>query len=280
MSIFNLHSNVVSDYRDFVRSFFTVADDRAREFIDRKLVEQARLWPEALLQVSPSYARVASVDQSADQGVLLRETAEILRTDSCSPFEILELNERGGAPCLVQHGQPFHLYQHQVEALELARRGETYVVTSGTGSGKSLTYFLPIIDSFLRQPPPRDRIAALVVHPMNALVNSQHEALKKLKRGYEQRTGRRFPINFAKYTGDVQGEPGVRCRRIHRKSCSPTTSWRNSCWSDPTTRHFLVHSPLAIRHSPLPTACGSLSSTNCTPTAVARVRTLRCSSGA
>ena len=60
MSIFNLHSSVLADCRDFVRSFFTVADDRAREFIGRELVEQARLWPEALLQVSPSYARVAS----------------------------------------------------------------------------------------------------------------------------------------------------------------------------------------------------------------------------
>ena len=64
MSIFNLHSDVLADYRDYVRSFFTVADDRAREFIDRELVEQARLWPEALLQVSPSYARVASVEHN------------------------------------------------------------------------------------------------------------------------------------------------------------------------------------------------------------------------
>ena len=66
MSIFTLHSNVVEDYRDFVRSFFTVADDRAREFIDHELLDEARLWPEALLQVSPSYARVASVDELAD----------------------------------------------------------------------------------------------------------------------------------------------------------------------------------------------------------------------
>ena len=63
MSIFNLHSNVLADYRDFVRSFFSVADDRAREFIERELVAEARLWPEALLQVSPSYARVASVGE-------------------------------------------------------------------------------------------------------------------------------------------------------------------------------------------------------------------------
>ena len=92
MSIFNLHSTVLGDYRDFVRSFFTVADDRAREFIDREPVEQARLWPEALLQVSPSYARAASVDELADRGVILRKTAQIFRADRGSPFEILELN--------------------------------------------------------------------------------------------------------------------------------------------------------------------------------------------
>jgi Lhr-like helicase len=206
MSIFTLHSTVVEDYRDFVRSFFSVADDRAREFIERELVQEARLWPEALLQVSPSYARVASVDELAERNVILRETAQIFRTERGSPFEILELNERGGAQGEVPQGKPFYLYQHQVEAMDRAGRRESYVVTSGTGSGKSLTYFLPIIDSFLRNPTARDRVAALVVYPMNALVNSQLEALNKLKRGYEQRTGRRFPISFGRYTGDVRGD--------------------------------------------------------------------------
>jgi ATP-dependent helicase YprA (DUF1998 family) len=187
MSIFDLYSNVLGDYRDFVRSFFTVDDDRAREFIERELVQEARLWPEALLQVSPSYARIASVDELASlvRNSLLPETAQIFRND---------------------RGEPFYLYQHQVEALDCARRRESYVVTSGTGSGKSLTYFLPIVDAFLGRATTPNRVAALVVYPMNALVNSQLEALKKLKRGYEQRTGRRFPVTFAKYTGDVQGD--------------------------------------------------------------------------
>jgi hypothetical protein len=38
---------------------------------------------------------------------------------------------------------------------------------------------------------------------MNALVNSQLQALEKLKDGYERRMGRRFPIPFAKYTGET-----------------------------------------------------------------------------
>lgn len=54
MSVFDLHSQVLADYRDFVRSFFTVADQRAREFVEHALVEEARLWPDFLLQVSPS----------------------------------------------------------------------------------------------------------------------------------------------------------------------------------------------------------------------------------
>jgi hypothetical protein len=37
MNIFSLHSNILGDYRDFVRSFFSVADDRAREFMENEL---------------------------------------------------------------------------------------------------------------------------------------------------------------------------------------------------------------------------------------------------
>lgn len=182
MSVFALHSAVLGDYRDFVHSFFSVADDRAREFVTRALDDEARLWPDFLLQVSPSYERTKSVDELADEGVILAETAQIFRTDD---------------------GKPFRLYRHQVEALERARRNTSYVVTSGTGSGKSLTYFLPIVDALLRQPPTADQVAAIVVYPMNALVNSQVKALDTLKHGYERRTGRPFPVRFARYTGET-----------------------------------------------------------------------------
>ncbi len=41
---------------------------------------------------------------------------------------------------------------------------------------------------------------------MNALVNSQYQSLEKLKSDYERRTGRQFPITFAKYTGETADE--------------------------------------------------------------------------
>lgn len=189
MSIFDLHAAVLQDYKDFVRSFFSVADDRARAFVDRVLNEENRLWPDYLLQVSPSYERTRTVDALAADGTLHPDTAQVFRTE---------------------RGEPFTLYTHQLEALS---QPSSYVVTSGTGSGKSLTYFLPIIDALIRKPAHGDRVAALVVYPMNALVNSQLSALKKLKELYERRTSRPFPVSFAKYTGETGEEARAELRQ-------------------------------------------------------------------
>ena len=47
-TIFDLHSAALADYRDFVRSFFLIADERARAFVDQALEEEGHLWPEPL----------------------------------------------------------------------------------------------------------------------------------------------------------------------------------------------------------------------------------------
>ena len=191
MSVFDLHAGVLNDYRDFVQSFINVADDRARERIENALNEGA-LWPDPLLQLSPSYVRADTVDELAGRGDLHQRTAEVFRTET---------------------GQPFRLYRHQEQAFELARAGRSYVVTSGTGSGKSLTYFLPIIDAAVRGVDEPDGLSAIVVYPMNALVNSQILALEKLQQQYEHRTGQSFPVTFARYTGDTPAAEREAIRR-------------------------------------------------------------------
>lgn len=40
MSIFDLHSQVLADYRAFVKSYFTIADARAHEYVNRALDEE------------------------------------------------------------------------------------------------------------------------------------------------------------------------------------------------------------------------------------------------
>jgi len=46
------------------------------------------------------------------------------------------------------------------------------MLTTGTGSGKSLSYIIPIVDFVLRHGPGKGT-QAIIVYPMNALANSQ-----------------------------------------------------------------------------------------------------------
>jgi hypothetical protein len=119
--------------------------------VDRALEEEARLWPDPLVQLSPSYAMGATVDELAQQGLITRETAEIFRSAD---------------------GKPFRLYRHQEEAIRRALPGESFVVTSGTGSGKSLCYFLPMVDNLIRHP----ETGALVAAPAPSGLLTHHGA--------------------------------------------------------------------------------------------------------
>ncbi|MGQ9875737.1 MAG: hypothetical protein ACUVSL_10790, partial [Chloroflexus sp.] len=106
MTIFDLHSAVPNNYRAFVRSFLHIADDDIRAFVDQALEEESHLWPDFLLQVSPSYERGPNVDELAQQGRLHPKTARIFRTSA---------------------GAPFTLYRHQIAALEKAHAGQSYI---------------------------------------------------------------------------------------------------------------------------------------------------------
>jgi DEAD/DEAH box helicase domain-containing protein len=69
------------------------------------------------------------------------------------------------------------LYRHQAEAWEAARRGEDVVVTTGTASGKSLAFNLPVLDAMSRDPKTR----ALYLYPTKALAQDQARALAELR---------------------------------------------------------------------------------------------------
>ena len=84
-----------------------------------------------------------------------------------------------------------------------AKEGKSYVLTSGTGSGKSMTYIVPIVDHVLRRGSGKG-IQAIVVYPMNALANSQDEELRKfLEHGYPEG---KSPVRFARFTGQEKQE--------------------------------------------------------------------------
>ncbi len=102
------------------------------------------------------------------------------------------------------------LHQHQREAIEAARTGSSYVLTTGTGSGKSLAYIIPVVDRVLAAKAAgtyRPGIKAIAVYPMNALANSQLGELQKfLTIGYPDGP----PVRFGRYTGQESAEDRAR----------------------------------------------------------------------
>src|SRR4029078_8227542 len=65
------------------------------------------------------------------------------------------------------------LYTHQRAAWDAAARGEHLVVTTGTASGKTLAFNLPVLDALAREP----RTRALYLYPTKALAQDQFRTL-------------------------------------------------------------------------------------------------------
>lgn len=84
----------------------------------------------------------------------------------------------GGLSLLSPTERP--LYRHQVEAIRRLRAGRNVIVSSGTGSGKTLAFLTPILAEILEDP--RPGIHALLLYPMNALVNDQLKNLRRILR--------------------------------------------------------------------------------------------------
>jgi DEAD/DEAH box helicase domain-containing protein len=91
------------------------------------------------------------------------------------------------------------LYCHQAEAIELARSGAHVVIATGTASGKSLAYHLPILERLLLEP----AAVALYLFPTKALAQDQ---LRGLSRFAEESPEIGRALVAGTYDGDTPGQ--------------------------------------------------------------------------
>jgi ATP-dependent helicase YprA (DUF1998 family) len=158
MKAFEFDHRVIDTYARFSRSFSTIRSADLKSEIDRQY-DGGRFWPGALLSLNPQYLQGPTVDDLVASGDLDEATGRIFRFGST----------------------PLRLYRHQAQSIAKARAGQSYVVTTGTGSGKSLCFFVPVVDAIIRARKagrPR-RTSAIIVYPMNALANSQIKEIEK-----------------------------------------------------------------------------------------------------
>lgn len=179
-------NQITSSYRRYLGSLLTARDPRFAGALSAAIESSPMLDKGPYLEATPPYAPGATLRELITEGVLSDRFAAL-----ASPALPLD--------------RP--LYRHQEAAIRKARAGRNVVVATGTGSGKTESFLIPILDSLVRE---RVRgthdpgVRALLLYPMNALANDQMKRLRSLLAGHPD-------ITFGRYTGETEQDP-VRAR--------------------------------------------------------------------
>jgi len=171
-------------YDRFVHTYQAYRNPEIAAWMRERVEAAGFLWREPYLTLRRTYRAGAPLEEFVERGVLHPEVLRIFR---------LKLDDPTSPPI-----RPYH---HQAQAIErLLGLGRNVVVTTGTGSGKSFCFAIPIVSEALRL---RDQgvggVKAILVYPLNALANSQYADLAARLAG----TG----LRVCNYTSDLaEGE--------------------------------------------------------------------------
>lgn len=135
------------------------------------------LFQGPFLEVTPPYQTGRSLSELVQDGWLSSKLLEMACFEQGKPIPPT-------AP----------LYIHQERAIEkLMVDKRNVVISSGTGSGKTESFIIPILNDLLVDDTPGVR--AILIYPMNALVNDQLDRLRQLLQGTD--------ITFGRYTSEL-----------------------------------------------------------------------------
>jgi ATP-dependent helicase YprA (DUF1998 family) len=194
--------------KDYIEATYHIADPKLIGQRRRLLDSPGVIHQIPYLESTPKYR----------SGTRFREIAG-LPAGAREAFELLA-EERDGQPRVIHDPA----YTHQVKAIEcsLVRR-RNLVIMTGTGSGKTESFLLPILGKLAREASERPKVfreqpamRALILYPMNALVNDQLGRLRamfgdpRLAELFSKWSGR--PARFARYTSRTP-YAGVRTRK-------------------------------------------------------------------
>jgi ATP-dependent helicase YprA (DUF1998 family) len=173
-------AQIVAGYRRYLRSLLPIRDLRIATALDHQIAHSDLLTKGPLLEATPPYERGATLDTLIGERVLSTAFRKV------------------GSDALPL-GRP--LYKHQEQAIRKVAAGRNVVVATGTGSGKTESFLLPILDALsaehARAGTLRPGVRALLLYPMNALANDQIKRLRQILRSAPH-------ITFGRYVGDTK----------------------------------------------------------------------------
>lgn len=155
--------------------------------------EYLKLLKTAFAPRQPELAEAFRAEIDKD-GFLTREPFIALAQpfENGSPLDVLSLEARARFGSIAERP-----YRHQADACRRILEGKPTVVATGTGSGKTEAFLMPIIDHCFREHREgEDSIKAILIYPMNALANDQCGRIRKLVEG--------TTVSFGRYTGETR----------------------------------------------------------------------------
>lgn len=167
---------ITKKYKRYLKTAFEIADpDYAGQF-DKELNAQDIFAKGPYLDVLDSFKKGKSLSELMDEGIISKAFG------------------KAGFP------MERTLYLHQEEAIRKSAEGNNIVVSTGTGSGKTESFLIPILAELAKEDEAGTLcpgVRALIIYPMNALANDQMERLREILSEYPQ-------ITFGSYTGQTK----------------------------------------------------------------------------
>ncbi len=168
-------------YQRYLKTIYPFRDEDLRQIFWAKLAEPDRLVKGPLLEASPPFKTGLSLAQLVNEGILHRNFQSLCQAETL-PYE-----------------RP--LYVHQEKAIHnVTKTGRNLIVATGTGSGKTESFLIPILDYLLREEEAgtlhQAGVRALLLYPMNALANDQLKRLRQLLCNYQS-------ITYGRYIGET-----------------------------------------------------------------------------
>lgn len=175
-------TSISLDYRRYLNSLLPLRDPVLGSALQRCIESTPVLTKGPFLEATPPYRSGATIAELITEGVLP------------DGFRALASSE-------MPQDRP--LYVHQERALRKVAAGRNVVVATGTGSGKTEGFLVPILAELAREKAAGTLgpgVRALILYPMNALANDQIKRLRRLLAATPD-------LTFGRYVGDTPYTP-------------------------------------------------------------------------
>lgn len=176
-NIIQASRKISEKYRRYLKTMFDINDPDYRALFEKRLEDSKAFEKGPYLDVTNSFFKGKSLEDLIKEGLISSEFRKLDRL-----YKIP------------------NLHYHQEKALRKAIDGQSLIVSTGTGSGKTECFLLPIVNELLREKENGtldDGVRALIIYPMNALANDQIDRLRKTFAEYPD-------ITFGCYTGQTR----------------------------------------------------------------------------